>query len=110
MAAVEPSVEVLKNLIENSGGRYYYTSITHLSNNILITNDCYSRVEIGDIRTISEIKNSNQRSKHSYIVVAGAGDDVQNLLEENIKFFSSDFVINSISQCDLDFQKNTLSS
>ena len=23
MAAVEPSVEVLKNLIENSGGRYY---------------------------------------------------------------------------------------
>ena len=24
MAAVEPSVEVLKNMIENSGGRYYY--------------------------------------------------------------------------------------
>ena len=78
--------------------------------NILITNDWYSRVEIGDIKTISEINNCNQRSEHSYIIIAGVGDDVQNLLEENVKIFSSDFVLNSISHCDLDFQKNTLSS
>ena len=85
-------------------------TIRHLSSNILITNDYYSRVEIGDLRTISEIKNSNQRSQHSYIVIAGGGDDVQDLLEENVKIFSSDFVFNSIRHCDLDFQKNIISS
>ena len=66
-------------------------------------------MEIGDIKTIREIKNCNQRSQHSYIVIAGGGDDVQNLLEENVKIFSSDFVFNSIRHCDLDFQKNVKS-
>ena len=66
-------------------------------------------MEIGDIKTISEIKNCNHRSLDSYIVIAGGGDNVQNLLEENVKVYSSDFVLNSIRHCDLDFQKNTLS-
>ena len=81
-----------------------------LLSNILIANDKYSRVETGEMKTISEIRNCNQRSLHSYIVIAGVGDDVKNLLEENVKIFSSDFVLNSIRQCDLDFQKNTISS
>merc|ERR1712218_481801 len=79
MEGSTPSVEVLKNLIENSGGR----------------------VEIDDMKTISEIKKCNQRSQHSYIVIAGGGDDVQDLLKENVKIFSSDFVFNSLRHCDL---------
>ena len=75
-----------------------------------ITNDYYSRVEIGDMKNISEIKSCNQHSQHSYIVIAGCGDDVQDLLEENVKIFSSDFVFHSLRHCDLDFQKHILSS
>jgi len=83
---VQPSVEVLRNMIENAGGR----------------------VENRDIKTISKIKKYNQHSAHSYIIIAGARDLVEDLLQENIKIFTSDFVFNSILHCYMDFEKDTL--
>ena len=67
-----------------------------------------SRVEDGELRSISEIKKFNPHSECEYIVIVGGPDGNENLLQENVRIFTSDFVFNSVVNCHMDFDKNSL--
>ena len=67
-----------------------------------------SRVEDGELRSISEIKKFNPHSECEYIVIVGGPDGHENLLQENVRIFTSDFVFNSVVNCHMDFDKNSL--
>ena len=61
------------------------------------------------MKSLSEIRKHNKDSTE-YIIIAGGDklDIVQDLIQEKIKIFTSDFVLNSIMHCSMDFEKDTL--
>ena len=68
------------------------------------SNSHFDRVEVGDLK--SQIRKSEQQDRRDLIIITSSAGSVKDLPLDGIKIFTSEFVINSILNCNIDFENN----
>ena len=63
------------------------------------------RVDVGKRKTIAEMKESNQGGNISYLVISCQEDIdlVRDVLQAKMGIFSTEFILNSVMRCEMDF-------